>query len=186
MSKQTIRRAALERRRARSEADRRVVAEALAAHIGALPEVVRARAVGCYLSAPSEPGTGPLLNLLDSRGVRVLVPVARDGAMTWAAWTPEAAVGTGVHGVPEPTGPAEADIAEADLLLVPGLAVDAAGRRLGRGGGYYDRLLADLHVPTCVLLFADEIVDEVPVEPHDRPVDMVATELGVSHLGLTA
>lgn len=183
-TKQEMRRAVLARRTERSVAERQLVADALAAHVVALPEVVRARTIACYLSSPTEPGTAPLIEALLARGANVLAPQARDGRMAWAVLHPSSEYVAGPQGVLEPAGPADGDITGAGLLLVPGLAVDAAGRRLGRGGGYYDRLLASLDTPSCVLLYGDEVLPRVPVEPHDERVDMVATELGVSHLGL--
>ena len=68
------------------------------------------------------------------------------------------------------------------MVLVPGLAVDDAGYRIGKGGGCYDRALARVPVgtPTIVLLYDDEVGREVPVEPHDRPVLAVASPRGVT------
>ncbi|WP_281285858.1 5-formyltetrahydrofolate cyclo-ligase [Nocardioides humi] len=72
-------------------------------------------------------------------------------------------------------------VATADVVLVPGLAVSTGGLRLGRGGGSYDRALARVPVGTftCVLLYDDEVLPEVPAEPHDRPVTAAATPSGV-------
>ena len=72
---------------------------------------------------------------------------------------------------------------ELDVILVPGLAFDSSGRRLGRGGGYYDRLLADRRSDTLTVgvTWSARLVDEIPVEPHDQRVDYLATEDGVIH-----
>src|SRR5690606_23017064 len=98
-----------------------------------------------YLSLPSEPGTGPLLQWLRERNVAVLVPLSRaDRSLDWVEHAP-GAVAAGPLGVPEPSGPTlgpEA-LATCGVALVPALAVDHAGNRLGRGAGYYDRALAD-------------------------------------------
>ncbi len=86
----------------------------------------------------------------------------------------------GAHGVREPAGAAPAP--PADLVLVPGLAFDARGCRLGRGGGYYDRFLETLGRPRpilCGVCFACQIVPEIPWEPHDARVDYVASEAGL-------
>lgn len=68
-----------------------------------------------------------------------------------------------------------------DLILVPGVAFSADGARLGRGGGYYDRLLASLPAHTCKMgvCFDSQVLPEFPVEPHDQHVDFIATESGV-------
>ena len=75
-------------------------------------------------------------------------------------------------------------IATANVVLTPGLAVDRTGMRLGQGGGCYDRALGRVPVGTftCTLLYDDELVDEVPSAPHDRPVTAVATPSGITRL----
>ena len=65
------------------------------------------------------------------------------------------------------------------MVLAPGLAVDKRGMRLGKGGGYYDRALAGLDVPVAALLYDDDLLDEVPHDPHDVPVGMVVTASGI-------
>jgi 5-formyltetrahydrofolate cyclo-ligase len=62
-----------------------------------------------------------------------------------------------------------------DLILVPGLAFDRIGHRLGRGRGYYDRLLAESHVPTCGVAFDQQIVEQIPAEPHDVRLTCILT-----------
>jgi 5-formyltetrahydrofolate cyclo-ligase len=66
------------------------------------------------------------------------------------------------------------------MLLVPALAVDRAGNRLGRGGGYYDRALSGIRAQVVAVIYDDELVDAVPHEPHDRLVDATLRPLGVS------
>ena len=89
---------------------------------------------------------------------------------------------TGRYGLPEPAPDAPA--ADADLVqmatlhLVPGVAFDRQGMRLGRGGGFYDRLLQDVTSPVCGVFYAGQEVPEVPSEPHDRRLDLAVTELG--------
>jgi 5-formyltetrahydrofolate cyclo-ligase len=75
-------------------------------------------------------------------------------------------------------------VATADVVLVPGLAVDRTAMRLGRGGGSYDRALGRVPVGTfvCTLLYDGEVLDEVPAEPHDRPVTAVVTPSGLTRL----
>ena len=74
---------------------------------------------------------------------------------------------------------AAAAIASAEVVLVPALAVDRRGHRLGQGGGSYDRALPRTHGLRIAVVFADEVLDEVPVEPHDAVVDGVLTEHGL-------
>lgn len=156
-----------------------------------LPELERARTVAAYVSVGSEPGTLALLDALLARGVRVLLPaLLPDNDLDWAAYAGEGSVARVQHGgkmalfepVGERLGPDA--VASADAVLLPGLAVDARGMRLGRGGGSYDRVLARLEragarPALLVLLYDSEVVDSVPAEAHDRPVDAVVTPSGV-------
>ncbi|MER5909363.1 5-formyltetrahydrofolate cyclo-ligase [Streptomyces sp. NPDC001982] len=156
-----------------------------------LPELERARTVAAYVSVGSEPGTLALLDALLARGVRVLLPaLLPDNDLDWAAYAGEGSVARVQHGgkmalfepVGERLGPDA--VASADAVLLPGLAVDARGMRLGRGGGSYDRVLARLEragarPALLVLLYDSEIVDSVPAEAHDRPVHAVVTPSGV-------
>lgn len=148
---------------------------ALADRVLGLPELSRVRIVAAYVGHGHEVPTLPLLDRLARRGAQVLLPVVgADGAMSWAAY--DGSLVPGRYGIPVPTGPA-ADLATAEAVLVPGVAFDPAGGRLGRGGGHYDRTLAGLppHVPVIGLAADSAIVDAVPTEPHDRPVDLVVT-----------
>ncbi|MFG3410324.1 5-formyltetrahydrofolate cyclo-ligase [Streptomyces sp. NPDC048142] len=151
-----------------------------------LPELADARTVAAYVSVGREPGTRALLEALRGRGVRVLLPVLlADNDLDWAAYRgPEHLLPAG-RGLLEPDGPSlgPAAVLDADAVLLPGLAVDGSGMRLGRGGGSYDRVLARLtaagaHPSLVVLLYDDEVVARVPSEPHDHPVDAVVTPAG--------
>ena len=135
-------------------------------------------------------GEPPTAHLISDRlgvGATVLVPLTRaDGGLDWVVHDPSSGVRRSSIGVPEPVGrPVTAEgLAATELVLVPALAVDHHGRRLGRGAGFYDRALAALAAhgrrpTTCAVVFADELLPEVPTEPHDEPVDLVLTEAGV-------
>lgn len=146
------------------------------------------RQVAGYLSVGTEPETGPLLENLAHRGTELIVPVLKaDGDLEWAPFTPGTATAPGLRGTIEPVGVrlGVGAVEAADLVLVPALAVDRRGRRLGRGGGSFDRALARrLSVGSAGLVLAvvhdDEVIDEVPVEPHDCSVDGVLTPSGVA------
>ncbi|EFQ82569.1 5-formyltetrahydrofolate cyclo-ligase [Aeromicrobium marinum DSM 15272] len=181
-SKDEIRRAHLTARRGRSAAARVSVAEALAQHAAATAVLAGARRAAVYLSTASEPGTGPLIEGFLARGTEVLVPVVRDdGLLDWVLFDPAAVRTVGGLGISEPEGERLGPdaVAGVDVVVLPALAVDHAGRRLGRGAGYYDRALAGLPVVRCAVVHADELLPVVPSEPHDVPVDLVLTEAGV-------
>lgn len=156
------------------------IATALADHLLAAAEVRRAATVAAYVSVGREPGTGTLLDRLAAAGTRVLLPVLlRDGDLDWALHAGDGSLTPAGRGLLEPTGPRLGvdAVAGADVVLVPGLAVSAAGDRLGRGGGSYDRALARVPVgtPVCCLLHDGELDRDVPVAPHDRPVTHAVT-----------
>jgi 5-formyltetrahydrofolate cyclo-ligase len=165
---------------------------ALAERALGLPELAHARTVAAYVAVGSEPGTLALLDALRARGVRVLLPVLLpDNDLDWGAYEGEPALARVRHGggrmeLLEPAGErlGPEAVTTADAVLLPGLAVDARGMRLGRGGGSYDRVLARLERsgadPTLVVLLYDtEVVERVPEEPHDRPVHAAVTPSGV-------
>lgn len=151
-----------------------------------LPELAEARTVAAYVSVGREPGTRALLDALHARRVRVLLPVLLpDNDLDWAAYEGGDNLVPAARGLLEPVGPRLGPdaVLDADVVLLPGLAVDGRGMRLGRGGGSYDRVLARLatagaHAALVVLLYDNELVAQVPVEPHDHPVDAVVTPAG--------
>ena len=188
LAKVAVRDRLLTTRRRRPLVEVGAAARAIADHLLALPELQTAATVAAYVATAGEPGTGPLLDLLEASGRRVLLPVLLpDGDLDWAPYAGPAALAPARHGLLQPTtAPLGVDaVATADVVLVPGLAVDRHGVRLGRGGGSYDRALARVPVgtPTCVLLYDDEVGVEVPAEPHDRPVRLAVSPAGVVRLG---
>ncbi|MER7900627.1 5-formyltetrahydrofolate cyclo-ligase [Streptomyces sp. NPDC096046] len=189
--KRSLRREILAVRSRLTAGDLRESSAALAGRALELPELARARAVAAYVSVGSEPGTVALLDTLRARGVRVLLPaLLPDNDLDWGEYEGEGALARVRHGgrmaLFEPAGERLGPdaVTTADAVLLPGLAVDARGMRLGRGGGSYDRVLARLeragaHPALVVLLYDSEVVEHVPEEAHDRPVHAVVTPSGV-------
>ena len=140
------------------------------------------RAFAAHVPEETEPGHGRIPAAFTQLGARVLLPVVPPSGseLAWAVDTGRLTPGR--HGLLEPMGPrlGPTAIGTADVVVLPALAVDRRGVRLGRGGGYYDRAL--LHVrPDAVLVavvFDDEFVDELPDEPHDRRVTALVTPSG--------
>ncbi|WP_369178584.1 5-formyltetrahydrofolate cyclo-ligase [Streptomyces mutabilis] len=189
--KRSLRRGFLAARNALTTDAVRKAADALAGRALSMPEVAGAHAVAAYVSVGAEPGTRALLDALHARGVRVLLPaLLPDNDLDWGEYTGEGSLTRVRHGgrmtLSEPAGERLGPdaVTEADVVLLPGLAVDGRGMRLGRGGGSYDRVLARLEragarPALLVLLYDAEVVAHVPEEPHDRPVDAVVTPSGV-------
>lgn len=189
--KARLRRELLAARRALSPESLRTSARALSRSALELPELTGAHTVAAYVSVGAEPGTRDLLDALRTAGKRVLLPVLLpDNDLDWAAYDGPGSLAEAAHPgkmrLLEPAGPRLGPdaVTGADAVLLPGLAVDRRGMRLGRGGGSYDRVLARLgragaHPALVVLLYDDEVVARVPEEPHDHPVQAVATPSGV-------
>jgi 5-formyltetrahydrofolate cyclo-ligase len=181
-------RARLLRARRDLTADERLAASAaLVTTVRALPPLAAAGVVAAYVSMGTEPGTRELIDALRDSGTRVLLPVLLpDNDLDWAEYQGPQALERTLRGLLEPTGPrlGPQAVTQAQALLLPGLAVDAHGVRLGRGGGSYDRVLARLkeagtRPALVVVLYAHEVVDTVPREPHDHLVDAAVTPNGV-------
>ena len=140
--------------------------------------------VCAYVPDDDEAGGSVLLDTLVRAGARVLLPVPPPvGALDWATYTGPADLVPGRFGIPVPSSTPQGPerIADADLVLVPAVAVDRSGTRLGRGGGYYDRSLA-LAGPRprlVALVDPENVLDHLPAEPHDRRVDAVLTPDGL-------
>jgi 5-formyltetrahydrofolate cyclo-ligase len=142
----------------------------------------RPSTITAYVPIGSEPGGAGLAPAL-AAVTRVLLPVLLpDNDLDWAEYTGR--MTDGERGLREPTGPRLGvdALTRADLILVPALAVDPEGNRMGRGGGSYDRALARLPdpggPPVVALLHDGELIEKVPAEPHDRPVDGTITPHG--------
>ncbi|QCR19875.1 5-formyltetrahydrofolate cyclo-ligase [Agrococcus sp. SGAir0287] len=179
--KRAIRERVRASRRARSDEERRADDAAIADAAIALLEELGARDVAAYLSLPDEPGTDAILAWARDHGVRVLLPIARqDGLLDWAEQGE--AIVEGAFGLPEPTGEVlpPTVLCDVDVILAPASAVDARGMRMGWGRGYFDKALGALgrRPPVYALVHDDEILDAVPAEAHDQPVDGILSPSG--------
>jgi 5-formyltetrahydrofolate cyclo-ligase len=181
--KNWLRAEARARRGARTSAQRRELTPGITEALSSLVDDLEAPSVAIFLSTPQEPQTREAIRVLSARGIRFFTPVSHPGgSMAWTlvdANTPER---SGLGGMPEPDvgeGDTSTSIA-VDAVICPAAAVDGTGTRLGWGGGYYDRFLADVPAgtPVFALVFDDDVVSDLPREAHDVPVSGVVTPSG--------
>jgi 5-formyltetrahydrofolate cyclo-ligase len=179
-AKAALRRRVLAARAGLSGAQRAAAGRALRDAVLALPQAQMAGTAAVYYSIGSEPDTHGLVYALWKRGTYVLLPVLRpDMDLDWASYEGPDSLRPGPRGLIEPAEPPRgvAAVSRAGLVIVPALAVDRRGVRLGRGGGCYDRALARVgpQVPTIALVYDAELVDEVPADAHDQRVRLAAS-----------
>jgi len=179
IDKGTVRRRLVAARAAMSGSSRKEAGRLIRDHVLEMPEVAAAGTIAAYYSVGTEPDTRSLVFALWKRGSYVVLPVLLpDGDLDWASYEGPDSLAPGPRGLLQPAEPVRGTgtVARADVVLVPALAVDRNGQRLGRGGGSYDRALDRVgpQVPTIALLYDSELLPSVPAEEHDRPVRAVA------------
>lgn len=181
-SKTAIRAAALERRESLPAAIRREYAAIIWDRVFAMAAYREAASILAYCSFGSEINTAPLLEAILAGGKRLLLPAVnreQDAIDVYRVTDLDVCLRRGVFGIREPD-PAHCEPAkDFDLVIVPGVAFDRRGGRIGYGKGYYDKLLAGSKAPTIAAAFDTQIVYQIPLEPHDVLVDTLVTEAGV-------
>lgn len=181
MTKAEARRRARAALAALSPAERERAGEAVAARLWTLPALASARAILLYASLPEEVPTDAIAREARRRGMVVTYPrcLPETREMVLHRVASDAEFEPGSYGLREPAESCPVlSLAEVDVALVPGLAWDRAGRRLGRGAGYYDRLFArpECRAFRCGLFFAAQELPVLPSDPWDVPLDAVVTE----------
>jgi 5-formyltetrahydrofolate cyclo-ligase len=166
------------RRDALTAAEREQASASIADRFLALPEVGAADSVLAFWSFGSEVETASLIARVHERGARVLLPRIEDGALVPVAYEPGDPVAATSFGAMEPTGDRSVEPSRLDVVVVPGLAFDRRGGRVGYGGGFYDGLLPRLRpqAHAIAIAFSVQLVDEVPEGPGDRRVEAIVTE----------
>jgi 5-formyltetrahydrofolate cyclo-ligase len=191
-TKLALRRTIKAQRQSLTGPERERVSRAIAAVALELPRLRQAVCVSVYASLPDEPSTDQLRDGLRELGIRMLLPVVCDDTATadqapgrtldWAEDVGDLTA-TGALGLPEPQGPrfGSAELGKAQVVIVPALAVDTFGTRLGRGRGFYDTALTQAHPEALILALVHdrEVLDAgttpIPREPHDVAVHGVIT-----------
>lgn len=160
------------RARAPSAAERAAQSERLCHRLLRWPQYQRAGCLAAYVPLPHEANILPVLEDALHRGKRLLLPRVDAAGMTFHETDSLAALCPGAYGVLEPSADApRVALREASLLLIPLEAVDDHGRRLGKGGGYYDRVLAESRGFRLGIALTHQVVPRVPVGKTDQPLD---------------
>jgi 5-formyltetrahydrofolate cyclo-ligase len=172
------------RRRNRTSTERSSAEKAITQHLVDLAGDLKVRSLSAYLSMTDEPGTRDFLKWACQSDIRVLLPVSReDGLLDWAPYDGDDEE-VDFLGLPTPTSELLGPIAinSVDLIVVPAAAVDRTGMRMGWGRGYFDKTLGSMEgcPPVYAVIFDDELVDAVPREKHDQPVNGVVTPSGIT------
>jgi 5-formyltetrahydrofolate cyclo-ligase len=156
-------------------------AAAIRGQVEALPEYQRAGTVFAFVGAKWEIDTKELLRNALAAGKRVAVPLCvGPGIMEARLISGLDELAPGAYGIPAPLASCPVcPPAEIDFAVIPCVACDRAGRRLGQGGGYYDRFLAGAAFTKAAICRDIGLVDRIPAEPRDHPVDCVVTETAV-------
>lgn len=184
-AKDALRRAHLSTRRelAADTARKQSLDDAIVSHtLACLRET---NAVGTNIAAynplATEPGPADFATRLTGPARTVFLPISlSSGELAWSPAAADDAGAAGALGVVEPTGARFTSqvLRSCGLIVAPALAVDRGGMRLGKGKGYYDRALAGLNVPVAAVVYDEDIVDAVPCDDHDQPVDYIITPSG--------
>lgn len=173
-------RAELKLRRAGADYDPEVAGQ-LNVQLAELCLANGAKKITCYLPYGDEPDTELFIDWAIENDLEVLLPVAKaDGQLDWVKFTGETE--TGIFGFAEASG-AKVEPFDIDLAIIPALAVDQKGARLGKGKGYYDRALETFAPAPAVVavVFDAELLEQIPTEPHDKTVDAVVTPSQIIH-----
>jgi 5-formyltetrahydrofolate cyclo-ligase len=178
-TKRALRAELRQRRRGHTATERDELTAGLTAVLQRFVEEREIESMSAYLSAADEPNIRPFLNWAAERGIRTLLPITReDGLLDWAVGDGSSEM-LGREGMPEVVGEVLSPLAlgDVDVVIAPAAAVDRSGVRMGWGRGYYDKTLGSMakRPPVYAVIFDAELVDELPRERHDQPVDGIIT-----------
>jgi 5-formyltetrahydrofolate cyclo-ligase len=186
-AKRAVRRAVLAARDAIDPVERAAMAEAIAQHVLALPELTDASTVLAFSSFGSEVDTVPLIAGLRSSGRTIVLPRIDGPRLRLLVHEPGGPLTAAPFGAMEPTGGQELSASAIDLVITPAVAFDRTGARIGYGGGFYDRLFDEAPQAQRIgIAFSVQLrAEPLPSGASDRPVSVIVTESEVIRAGLT-
>lgn len=159
---------------AENPAERSQLQHAFAGQLRELCQSVGAKRVACYLPFGGEPDTSEFIKWAMDARLELLLPVANpDNTLHWVVFD-GVSTKESIFGFAEPHGET-VELEPIDLIVVPALAIDQSGNRLGKGKGYYDRALVSTAAPVVAVVYEHELLEALPAEAHDRRVDFAVT-----------
>ena len=179
--KNKIRNEIIQKKKQYSSKEIASLSEIVFSRITQMPEFSASKQILAYFSVPGEVQTIEFIEHYKDKK-DILLPVVDGDVLSLKKYTGKENCIKGAFGIPEPVGTIVSDMQSVDLAIIPGIAFDRAGNRLGRGKGYYDKLLfrfprKTLKIGVC---FDFQLIDLVPTDDWDIPVDMVVTEKGIN------
>ncbi|WP_321518761.1 5-formyltetrahydrofolate cyclo-ligase [uncultured Bacteroides sp.] len=175
--KQQLRKIIAERKRLLTENQFIDLSEKLFFHLESLPTFQKAKIILLYHSLKDEVRTHSFIEKWKEEKT-ILLPVVEGENLKLRIHKDSSSLRTGAYGIEEPTGKLFTEYDKIDMAIIPGISFDAHGNRLGRGKGYYDRLLPDIKAYKIGICFAFQVSEDIPTEPHDTKMDLVITENG--------
>ena len=177
-AKRQIRREIEAKRQALESQWQAVASSKIVEHFQMLEAFPPAETIALYKAIGGEVDLDVLFSICWKAGKRTCIPIFNANAKIYemAEVSAETQYSTGHYGIREPLSPTLCPMHQIDLIAVPGVAFDRTGNRLGRGGGYYDRLLDGFSGVSAAVAFDFQILPEIPVELHDKPVNTLVTE----------
>ncbi|MFM5905469.1 MAG: 5-formyltetrahydrofolate cyclo-ligase [Micrococcales bacterium] len=152
------------------------LAESLSQNLIQLVTELGVFSVAAHLPFGAEPDIAGFIKHCQDQGIDLIMPRSNDdGSLSWFLWWGDTV--PGIFGFNEPVGET-ANLTDAQLIVIPALAADRNGNRLGKGKGFYDRALAAVNehqIPVAAVVYQEEVLDTLPTETHDHPVDFVVT-----------
>jgi 5-formyltetrahydrofolate cyclo-ligase len=174
MNKADIRKSIKEQKKLLTDDDKATAAELAFAKLEQTPQFVNANNILMYHSLPDEISTHAFIDKW-CECKHIFLPRVNGDDLDILAYNKDA-MHQGSFNIEEPDGDALCKLSDIDLIIVPGVAFDAKCNRVGRGKGYYDRLLTESSAPKIGMAYDLQIVEQIDIEPHDIPVDMVITD----------
>jgi len=176
--KQQIRKSISERKKALTDSFFLDFSGKLFINLESLPVFQNAKTILLYHSLKDEVRTHAFIEKWKNEKF-IILPVVNGENLILKEYNDSSELKTGAYGIQEPTGELFSDYNKIDLAIIPGVSFDKVGNRLGRGKGYYDRLLPKIKAFTIGLCFSLQLSEEIPAEPHDTKMNLIITENGI-------